>query len=293
MARAPLLVGDATPFDAGREGRSASSGETGGSHLGDDPIASKGHRGLQCPVAAAGPVILEAGGIHHADACQQAKARVARLGNRHRRGRDARVDDHGHLGHPHGPTISGGDRQVRPTPALDHHRRSPLALAQAWAGLHVVAPGPQVVDQVHGPDEATGDVVTHMDRVVGSRRLMGEQVVEGRHAVGLGRRYLQDPAGVVEPSGTDPTSGTLECVECGQQEVSPLTHAGTTTVDQPLRHPDGDRTPVGYGLVHRGLLGISGLVDSAEVEVRHLPPPSRQVPPGRRGPVGRCGSPPP
>ena len=76
-----------------------------------------------------------------------------------------------------------------------------------------MALGPQVVDQVYGPDEATGHVVANVDRVGGDRRFVCEQMVEGRHAVALGRRHLEGPASVVETSGAYPAGGPLKGME--------------------------------------------------------------------------------
>ena len=114
---------------------------------------------------------------------------------------------------------------------------------------------------------------------------------------GVDRVYVDLEVGTYEEQGVtlpDPYALKEVALEKLLAALMPaLTGAGTTAGHEPFGHPDRDRTPVGYGLVDRHLLGIGGLVDGAEVEVRHLPRPSRQVPPGRPRPVGRCGSPPP
>ena len=72
VAGTPLLVGHAAPLDAGREGSTAPTGQPGRGHLGNHLVRSHGQRGLQGPVAAVGPVVLEAGRIDDTDTGQEA-----------------------------------------------------------------------------------------------------------------------------------------------------------------------------------------------------------------------------
>jgi hypothetical protein len=77
----------------------------------------------------------------------------------------------------------------------------------------VLAGSSQFVDQVHRPNTATGDVVADMNGGIGHRFGVAEQVVEGRHPIGLSRWNLKHPAYVVEASGADPTDSPLEGVQ--------------------------------------------------------------------------------
>tara|TARA_B100000586_G_scaffold235091_1_gene185363 strand:- start:12 stop:233 length:222 start_codon:yes stop_codon:yes gene_type:complete len=61
---------------------------------------------------------------------------------------------------------------------------------------------------------------------------VGQQVVEGGYSVGLGRRYLQDSADVVEATRADPSGGPLEGVKGWQQKVTTLPSPLSAAVDE-------------------------------------------------------------
>ena len=81
----------------------------------------------------------------------------------------------------------------------------------------------QLLTQFGGAFAAAGDVITHVQHPAGPRH-GGEQRVEGRDAVGVGRRNRQPFADVVERAFADPPDAGLDRLEGGKQEV-PLARA--------------------------------------------------------------------
>ena len=71
MVGSPILVGHRPPFDAGGEGGSAPSQQSGGGDLGNDPVVSHRQGGCKGLVATEGPVIVEARRVDHSDPGQQ------------------------------------------------------------------------------------------------------------------------------------------------------------------------------------------------------------------------------
>ena len=133
------------PLPPGREGRSAPADELGVGHLPDHPCRAQGEGLAQRPVAAVGPVVVQADGIHHPDPAQEDELRIAQLGNggRHRRFVRRRGAAEGFS---HGSSRRRGEHGLLPLLAVVHHqgRRSPLAQSQAGALLPhgVGAPDP-------------------------------------------------------------------------------------------------------------------------------------------------------
>ena len=152
----PLLVGHAAPLHAGGEGGTTASRQARGDHLGNDLVGPHCQRSVQRLVAAMGPVVLQTGRIDYAHSGQQPEVRGAGLREGHRGGGDLLGDGCCHLGRRHravpGTVIHRGDSQVERTGALHQDRRAPLTLAEAGAGLHVMALGPKVLNQAHGTE---------------------------------------------------------------------------------------------------------------------------------------------
>ena len=265
VAGSPLLVGHATPLDARREGCTATTGEAGGGHLLDNPVGAHGECSLERPVAAVGPVVVEAPGIDDAHPGEQPQVGRAHLGQADRGGGGATRDRHGHL-----VDTAGCNRDVVVAAALDQDGGAALALAEARAGLGVVAGCSQLVDQAEGSDRTAGNVVADVHHVGGLGGLVGEQVVEGRHAVGLGRWHLELPAGVVEAAGADPARGSLDGVKRGKQQVTALGRPCMSGIDEALALHDDHGAEVGDDLVDGDALFVGGF-GIAEPQVRHRP----------------------
>ena len=71
-----------------------------------------------------------------------------------------------------------------------------------------------------------------MEHHLGLGGFAGQQVVEGGHSVGLGRRYLQDSADVIKATRADPSGGPLEGVKGWQQKVTTLPGPLSAAVDE-------------------------------------------------------------
>ena len=115
---------------------------------------------------------------------------------------------------------------------MDEHRGPAFALAETRAGPRVVPGSGQGVDQFGTSGQPTRHVVAHVEHHLGLGGFAGQQVVEGGHSVGLGRRYLQDPADVVEATRADPPGGPLEGVKGREQKVTTLPGPLPTGVDE-------------------------------------------------------------
>ena len=115
---------------------------------------------------------------------------------------------------------------------MDEHRGPAFALAETRTGPCRVSGGSQGVDKFGASGQPTRHVVAHVEHHLGLGGFVGQQVVEGGHSVGLGRRHLQNPADVVEATRADPPGGPLEGVKGWQQKVTALPGPLSAAVDE-------------------------------------------------------------
>ena len=211
VVRPDGLLGDGLPFDAGRERGAAAADQPGVLELAQHRLRSHLDRAAQRLVAALGAVIVQAVGVHDADAPQQPQPRLALLWHRRPRrlGRCLAAQGGDRLGfgqrrqHPLDRLVAGLDEQAC---------GSAVALAEAWAAqpggaVVLLVLGAEVLleagDQLLGPVAAAGDVIAHVQDP--RRHLVHrQQSVEGRDPVGVGGRHRQPLADVVQPTRADP-----------------------------------------------------------------------------------------
>jgi hypothetical protein len=113
---------------------------------------------------------------------------------------------------------------------------------------------PQFFDKSQSPNTATGDVVADMNGGIGRRFRVVEQVVEGRHPVGLGRWNLEQPAHVVKAAGADPTDSSLEGMQRREQQVAPCNSTAPATQHEAFTDGHGGRTDLGDDRFDRSYL---------------------------------------
>jgi hypothetical protein len=213
--------GDRGPFAPGRERRPAAAQQPRRADLVDHRLWAD----LQCPgegsVAAVRPIVIERCRVDHPDPVQQPERGITLLGDRRRRRRPAAA-----LEPPdHARRVHGRDADGRGclTGRRDERGGSAFAQAQTRAAeprRHAVgrrrpcrAERPlQVGAQLLRPGQPARDVVAHVGHD-GWPWAGWEPGIEGRHAVGLGRRDGESAADVVEPALADPADPSLEGME--------------------------------------------------------------------------------
>ena len=233
----------ALPLHAGGEGGAAAPHELGLDDLLDHRRGAHLEGAAQGMEAAGGAVVVEAHGVHPADAGEQLQSRLPHLRHgdrevrlRHRRARHGGED-----------VAAGGRSQISISrrAAGRHHERRRRPLAEAQAGAAV--PGGVAVPALAGGAEhrldlraerlgaarPAGDVVAD---VHGDRRMRPglEQGVEIGDAERLGGGDLQPEAGVVERPRADPPLAILDGVEDRDQilpAVAVRGKSGETEID--------------------------------------------------------------
>ncbi len=291
---------DGGPLAAGRERGTAATHQLGRGHLRDDRVGPDRDGPLEGRVPAVRPVVVERGRVDHADPGEQVGPIGGGLweigsppGGRSRAagglepGDDPdRVDRRDRVG-------VGGLARRR-----EHDRRRVVAQAQAGAAQPRRAAVPDRL--IGGPDGAcqvgadvlragqpAGDVVAD----VGDQRWprsRGEQGVEGRDAVGLGRRDRQALADVVECRRADPADPRLDRVECRQELAASRPDRMPAAGCVPLRPGvTGPTDPARLGWaehgIHRGALGRRGeRADDVQIHQRESSdrPRTRRCRPG-------------
>ncbi len=231
------LARDGFPLDSHRERGASPSQELRVLDLPDDELGADVDGPPQRGVATVRPVVVEAPRVDAADPPEKAQAVTAGLGCRR-----VRI----HRDRPAGERVDhavGGDGREdvllgRVAGHGKQGRRSPIALAEAWApqpgrrlSLNDGVLGAETLferrDQLVRAVTATGQVVAD---VHDPRRppLEREQRVERRDAVRVGRRHGETLADVVERAGAEPADMLVNRLQDGEQEVAPGSRAVAT-----------------------------------------------------------------